>query len=230
MHLDRHHDQPASPLVSTLAALLLCVAGPAHGQTSADLTFVSEYAARGGALRDGPALQARVEHDTQSGWYGGAFASPVTLYRQDGAQLNVYAGRAGRLTSTLSWDAGVTSTVFTRGHSWDYHELYAGLAFERANVRLFYSPAYYGEARTVYLDLNGAYPLTDGLHLAVHAGLLHPFGAYRETAEGGADVRIALAADIGDTSVQAGWQVKSHTYLSGMPRARALTVSASLHF
>ena len=80
----------------------------ARAQTSGDLTLVSEYAGRGVALYTRPALQLRVEHDTAAGWYGGAFASPVTLDNRTQGQLTAYAGRARRLTSTLSWDAGDT--------------------------------------------------------------------------------------------------------------------------
>jgi len=230
MPLDRRHQNHAS----TLAALLLmCLAGSARSQTSADLTLMSEYAARGVALDTRPALQVRVEHDTAAGWYLGAFASPVTLGGRSQAQLIAYGGRAQRMTSTLSWDAGITSSAFTRDGSLNYHEFYAGLALDRASARLFYSPAYYGDERSVYLDLNGAYPLGERLSLAAHAGLLHLIGEERDAAgnvERRVDLRLALVADLGDVSLQAGWQLKGHAYLPGSARARALTASASLRF
>jgi hypothetical protein len=144
-------------------------------------------------------------------------------------QLTAYAGRAQRFTSTLSWDAGVTSTAYLRDSSLNYHEFYAGLAVDRGSARLFYSPAYYGEERSVYLDLNSAWPLADRFSVTGHAGLLHRFG------ERGAearllDLRVALQYDIGDVSLQAGWQLKGNDYLPGSSRARAASVSASKRF
>jgi hypothetical protein len=95
---------------------------------------------------------------------------------------------------------------------------------------MFYSPAYYGEGRSLYLDLSGAYPLNDQLRLTAHAGLLHPLGDYDASARDGADLRIALVADVGGFTVQAGWQARWRTYLPEFPRPRALTASVSLHF
>lgn len=219
--------------LTTILLLWPGFAAPARSQTSADLTLVSEYAARGEALDTRPALQLRVEHDAESarfaGWYAGGFASPVNIGGRAQGQLLGYAGHAQRLTSTLTWDAGVTSTVFPGERALDYHEFYAGLALARASVRLFYSPAYYGEGRTVYLDLNGAWPLGEGLHVAMHAGLLRPQAEYGG-ANGGADARIAVGADVGDVSIEAGWQVKSHAYVPGAAAARTLSASASLRF
>jgi uncharacterized protein (TIGR02001 family) len=213
--------------------LLGCVA-TARSQTSYDLTLTSEYAARGAALDTRPALQLRVEHDAETaryaGWYVGGFASPATIVGRAQGQLIAYAGRAQQLTSTLSWDVGVTRTAFTRDGALNYHEFYSSLAVQRASVRLFYSPAYYGEGRSAYLDLNGAWPLNERLRLALHAGLLHPIDDEGGAEANGGDVRIALGTDIGDVSVEAGWQVKAHAYLAGTPPARALTASASLRF
>jgi len=213
----------------SLALLLSVAAAGARGQTSADVTVMSEFAARGVALDTHPVLQARVEHDFENGWYGGAFASPVALSGLRQGQLTAYAGRARRFTSTLSWDAGITSTAYLRNSNLNYHEFYAGLAVDRGSARLFYSPAYYGDERSVYLDLNGGYPLSDRLSLVGHAGLLHRIG------ERGAearllDVRVALQCDVGDVSLQAGWQIRGNDYLPGSSRARALSASASRRF
>ena len=210
------------------------MAGIARSQTSYDLTFASEYAARGAALDPNPALQLRIEHDAETeryaGWYAGAFASPAAFFGHEQGQLSAYTGRALRLTSTLSIDLGATATVFTRTREWNYHEFYAGLALPHASARLFYSPAYYGEGRSAYLDLSGAVPIDDRWHVAWHAGLLHPFSENGATESNGADVRVAVGYDAGPVSLEAGWQVKAHAYLVATPPARALTASASWRF
>ncbi len=218
-------------LRSTLAGfLLLCGAGAAQCQTSANLTLVSAYTARGVALAPQPALQLRVEHDLEAGWYAGGFASPTRLDGRHQAQLVAYGGRAQRITSTLTWDAGVSRSTFLHGAQFSYSEFYAGLVSGRSSARLFYSPAYYGEGRTLYLDLGTAYPLGERVSLALHAGLMHPFGAYRDEARDAGDVRISLATTVGELRLQAGWQGKWRPYLSGAAAARALTASAGIDF
>jgi uncharacterized protein (TIGR02001 family) len=235
MPLDRRHDSQPSPLAATrllpLLVLLSCAA-PAQGQTSANLTLVSEYVARGVALTTRPAPQLRVDYDGNKGWYAGGFASTVTLDGRGQGQLIAYGGRAQRLSSTLSWDAGISRTMFLRDGGYGYHEFYAGLVLGRASARLFYSPAYYGAARSAYLDLNQAWPLGERLRLAAHAGLLHPFGEVYGGARERLDTRLALATDLGDVSLQLAWQAQWHAYLRGAARARAraLSASASLHF
>jgi uncharacterized protein (TIGR02001 family) len=235
---DRKRGQPAFPapaltgaLAFFLAAMLL--ARGACAQTSADVTLVSEYAMRGVSLGAHPALQLRVDHDFDAGWYAGAFASPATLYGRGQGQLIVYGGRALPLTSRLSWDAGVTRTMFLRDSRYDYHEFYAGLALERISARLSYAPVYYAMGRTIYLDLNGGVPLGERLALALHAGLLHPFGTgYRrdDRDRDRADLRATLAYDTGDWRVQGGWQGLIHASGTDIPRARALVASVSLRY
>jgi uncharacterized protein (TIGR02001 family) len=230
LHCRRNHLHATLAPQLLLSLLLLFAATTAKGQTSGDLTFATAYTTRGVALSTRPVLQLRVEHDTDAGWYAGGFATPVTLEDRTQGQLVAYGGRAQRLSSTLSWDAGVTRTAFLRDGYRSYTEFYAGLALGRLSARLFYSPSYYGEARTAYLDLNGAWPLGDRLRLAAHAGLLHPFGDYLGTTRDRGDARLALVTDVGDYSVEVGLQTQWRAYVPGARRAPALTASASLHF
>jgi uncharacterized protein (TIGR02001 family) len=235
MFLDYRHRRHSFPHPSLVSFLLLAcaAAGSAHSQTSFDLTLASHYAARGAALSTGPVLQLRAEHDAQSeryaGWYAGGFTSPILVEGRTQGEFVAYAGRAQRMSSTLSWDVGASRTTFLRDGGANYHEFYAGLAMRRGSVRVFYSPAYYGEGRNAYLDLNGAWPLSDNLHLTAHAGLLHPFGDY-PGATGGSDLRVALGTQVGNVSLEAGWQVKAHAYMEGGKPAPALSASASLRF
>jgi uncharacterized protein (TIGR02001 family) len=238
--IDRHDRQPSFPAPALTGARAFCLATlvlarAACAQTSADLTLVSEYATRGVSLGPQPALQLRVDHDAEGGWYAGAFASPVTLYDHRQGQLIVYGGRALPLTSGLSWDAGITRTIFLHNNRASYYEFYAGLALERASARLSYAPTYYGTGRTAYLDLNGGIPLggtplNDRLSLALHAGLLRTFGNYYREARDRADLRATLAFDTGDWRLQAGWQTLLNAADTEIPRARALVASISRRF
>jgi uncharacterized protein (TIGR02001 family) len=233
MSLDRRNDSRTSPLsargVRAAACLsLACAACPLAAQTSGNLSLVSEYAVRGISLGAGhPAVQLRVDHDAPGGWYVGAFVSPAIL--GDGRQTEaiLYGGRAGRLPSGLSWDAGVSRAAFSRDHEYDYLEFHAGLALDRASVRLFLSPAYYGDDPSAYLDLNAFHPLGERLRLTFHAGLMHTFGY---EASNRADLRVGLAATLGDFSLQLGWQTLLREAGGRAPRARSLTGSAGIRF
>ena len=239
MPIDDHDRQPSfpapaalKPVAGAFAFLLVALAAPgAVAQTSADLSVVSEYAIRGVSQGRNPAVQLRVDHDFDGGWYAGTFASPIELYGRGQGLLIVYGGRALPLTTRLSWDAGVTRTIYLRNHEVDYHEFYAGLTYDRVNARVSYSPAYYGGGRTVYLDLNGGIPLGERVALALHAGLLHPLDTdYRWSDRDRADLRATLAYDTGDWRLQAGVQTLVHSGGTGLPRSRALFAGASLRF
>ncbi|AWG45950.1 MULTISPECIES: TorF family putative porin [unclassified Massilia] len=230
---DRRRDSQCIPLARGVRAVaclcLACTAAPAAAQTSGSLALVSEYTVRGISLSAGhPALQLRIDHDLENGWYAGGFASPATLGERDQTQLIVYGGRAGRLASGLGWDAGISRSAFLRDHRYDYTEFHAGLALDRASARLFLSPAYYGGERTAYLDLNAFQPLDEQLRLTFHAGLLHGLGGYAES-HNRADLRIGLASTIGDCTVQVGLQTLLRAD-DGAPRAHALSGSASIRF
>jgi uncharacterized protein (TIGR02001 family) len=236
MSNDRRRDSRCFPLAVARGALacaclwLACAALPAGAQTSGNLELASEYAVRGISLSAGhPVVQLRIDHDMDGGWYAGGFASPATLGERRQGQLIFYGGRAGRLASGLSWDAGISRTAFLRDREYGYTEFHAGLALDRASVRLFLSPAYYGDNRTAYLDLNAFHPLDDRLRLTFHAGLLHAFGAYAGPRDR-ADLRLGVASTFGDCTVQLGWQTLLRAGHGGAPRARALTGSAGIRF
>ncbi|MCS0582282.1 TorF family putative porin [Massilia pinisoli] len=235
MPFDRHDRQSSRPAPALTGArpfflVLAMLARGACAQTSAEVSLVSEYAMRGISLNPDPALQLRVDHDADGGWYTGAFASPIKLYGRGQGLLIVYGGRAAPLTSRLSWDAGIARTIYLRNHEVDYHEFYAGLTLDRVSARLSYSPAYFGAGRTVYLDVNTGVPLGERISLALHGGILHPFADYRRSGHDRADLRAALAYDTADWRLQAGWQTLMHPSDYERPRARALFASASLRF
>lgn len=233
MSFDRRRDTHLCPLSRTLLLACAALAGPlpALSQTSASLTLASAYTARGIALSSHPVAQLHLDHDADDGWYAGVFASPVTLGSGRGqAELIVYGGRSHQLASGLSWDAGITRTAFLRDARYDYHELYLGLALDHASARVSMSPAYYGEGRSVYLDLNGFHPFSDRLRLTAHAGLLHAFDDYHRGARDRADLRLGVALDLRRWSVQAGLETLLRGSGGGPARARLLSASATLGF
>lgn len=205
----------------------------AQAQTSANLSLVSDYAVRGLSLSDGrPAAQLRVGYDSPSGWYAGGFVSSVhPAYSPAQAQLIAYGGYARRTASGMSWDVGASRTSFVHDARYDYHELHAGLALERGNLRANYSPDYYGAGRGVYLEWNGVHPLGERWGLVGHAGVLRRIEAYGH--DGGPariDLRLGLAHDAGPCTMQLAWVARQRDRLAAAPRARALTASVSFAF
>jgi uncharacterized protein (TIGR02001 family) len=245
MSIDRRHERGLRPLalagdapwraILVLALLLLLLAAgcaPAQAQTSATLGVASEYSLRGLSLSRGrPVPQLRIDHDTQDGWYWGAFGSRAVLRASPATAVAiVYGGRAHRLAAGLDVDAGLSRTVFVRDARYSYTEVYAGVSSERAGARLSLAPAYYGAGRSAYVELNGTLPLGARLRLSAHAGLLHRFRYEGRAARGRLDLRMSIRADIGDGSVEFGLQARQRDPGLGAPRARALFASASIGF
>jgi uncharacterized protein (TIGR02001 family) len=203
---------------------------PAQAQVGVTATATSEYVVRGMSLSQGRAApQLRLDVDA-AGWYAGALLSPARLdYTGTRAQVLAYGGHAWRMQSGLSLDAGVLGATLTDTRAYRYHELYAGLSGERFAGRVYYSPSYYGDAATVYAELNGSAPLRDGLALVGHVGLLQPLGSADDEARRRLDLRVGLSLDSGNWNVQL-------SLLANLPRRhgpdapRALQVSASYGF
>jgi uncharacterized protein (TIGR02001 family) len=227
----RKANRPA--LRGLLAASLLSVSLAAQAQASASLSLVSEYAVRGLSLSDGhPAAQLRVDVDTPSGWYAGGFVSSARLaYSPARAQLIAYAGYAARTASGMSWDAGISRTGFPRDGRYRYDEVHAGLSWERASVRAYFSPDYYGAGRSAYLEWNGMHPLGERWRLVGHAGVQRRFGGYggaRGPAR--ADLRLGLAYDAGPATFQLAWLARQRDDGVAARRARALAASIGIAF
>jgi uncharacterized protein (TIGR02001 family) len=204
-------------------------ASPARAQLSGNAALVSDYSARGMTLSRGrPEPQLRLDYDASAGWYAGALVSGVDLPDSD-ARLQIlgYGGYARRLPSGLTSEAGLLNAAFPGDGEYRYHEFYAGLARERISARLYYSPAYYGQGKTVYAELNAAWPLQGRLTLSGHVGLLHPFGDGGIEARHRIDARLALGVDIGRLNLQIAVVAATP---AGREAARKVAVGATLGF
>jgi uncharacterized protein (TIGR02001 family) len=213
-----------------LAALVLAMA-PARAQLGASVALLSDYSVRGMSLSKGhPVPQLRLDYDAKGGWYAGALASGAALADSDARlQLLAYGGYAHQFATGLSWEAGALDSSFVRGNEYRYHEFYAGLAREGLSARIYYSPAYYGEGKTLYSELNGAWPLREHLTLTGHVGLLHPFGDGGDEARHRIDLRLGLGMDVGGINLQVALVAASPAG-ERQEAARRLALSASHAF
>jgi uncharacterized protein (TIGR02001 family) len=187
-----------SAMLRSVAGLLCwLLVSSACAQFSGSVGLVSDYRFRGISLSDSkPALQATVGYDGDSGWYVGAFASTVRFEdtARPAAQVMVYAGRAGRLTERLSWDAGIDDSSFPSQHDYDYPEAYAGLTLDSLSLRLHHAHSYFGEGGDAnYLELNGAWPLDGRLRFVAHLGNLWTSGVPGGNDCCGLDARMGVS-------------------------------------
>jgi uncharacterized protein (TIGR02001 family) len=236
--MPRHRQAEGKPdslaLPCCVLAAMACAPRLVQAQGGVDVTaapaIVSEYVVRGMSLSRGrPAPQLRLDLDAGN-WYAGVLASRVRYpYAEPNTQVLAYGGYARRMDSGLSWEAGALHSSFTTDGAYRYHELYAGLAGDRLAGRIYYSPSYYGDASTVYAELNGNVPLRDGLALLGHLGVLHPLGSAEDEARRRVDLRVGLSFDSG------GWNLQV-AVLGNLPRRhgdeapRAVQVSVSYGF
>jgi len=184
-------------------ALTVLVTPAAHAQLSGSAGILSNYMYRGITLSaDKPAARLALNYDAPNGLYAGGqvINGQLAMESHRAAQWIGYAGYAQRLASGLSWEAGVTHYAFSSTSSWDFSEIYAGLAGERISARLHYAPNYLGfSERTLYAEVNGAQPLSERLHFFWHGGYLHSFATAERSR---AEARLGLGA------AHQGWQAQ----------------------
>jgi uncharacterized protein (TIGR02001 family) len=223
--------------IAVVAACLLA-AGGVQAQLSGSASLASEYSARGVSLSDGRATpQFSLSYDAPQGWYAGAFAVPRLMQagRTGVTKLVAYGGYAHRLPSGLSWEAGASSTSFSNLSIYNYRELFLGLASDRLAGRIYIAPAYYGYGgRVAYAELNGFYPLHEGIKLIAHAGVLHGLSGLAARTRDRVDLRLAVGFDAGQCNVQLAWLGTRHigSGIAGINerKPRSLALSASYSF
>ena len=157
------------------ALLLLLVSAEAFAQVSGSASLLSDYRYRGISLSDNkPAAQLALAYDDASGWYGGGFASTVQIGAPTSRELQAVAfgGYARRMPSGLSFEAGADYSAFTGGPSYDYGEVYAGIASDKVSTRLYYAPRYFGQSDVIYGEINASEELFDRVRLIAHGGVL----------------------------------------------------------
>ena len=229
-------------------ALLLCAtAGSVSAQLSGTLAGVTDYRYRGVTFSDRePAAQAGLTHDDASGWYVGAFGSTVKLYPpgrpSSKFQTIAYAGYAMRLASGVSLEVGGDYAAFAGSSDLNYGELFVGAASENLSARIHYSPRYFGtSSRSIYGEINGAYPLIDALYLQAHLGFLryrydHPYGSPYggQSTKNILDGRIGLRADIDRFQLEVAWVgVSDHSaayFVTGRTSPNGVVATLSIAF
>ena len=189
----------------------MLLAADACAQVSGSVSAVSNYRYRGVSLsHNDPAAQAALVYDDPRGWYAGAFASTVKLGQDatDEAQGIFFAGYAHTLENGATLEAGVTYTGFTGTPSYAYPEVLVGATFDKASVRLHYSPNYYGRGSdAVYGEIDAAHRLFEHVQVVAHAAMLwtNASDVYGNAVDSIFDARIGVVFDFDRFNVQLSW-------------------------
>lgn len=191
-----------------VASLLLLPGCDAKAQMSGSAAIVSDYRFRGASLSDGRAEpQIHLAYDGRNGWYAGAFGSGVALKddKSNNVQLMTYAGYSERWRSALTWEIGALTSLFLQTPTYNYAEIYAGLASDNLKSRIYLSPDYFGKhVTTLYAEINGAYPLYQWLRLFGHVGFLQRL----QKPQGAANSARRFDFNVGASTIFANWNIQ----------------------
>lgn len=211
-------------------------AAPEH-QISYNAAITSEYRYRGlSQTRLEPALQGGVDYvHGPTGLYVGTWLSTIKWTKDLGGdgdiEWDVYGGKRGQLTDTVSYDVGGLYYWYPSNDlnpSANTFELYARLGFGPAYVKYSHSTTnLFGTAdskRSGYLDIGADLEVHEGWILNLHAGRqeVNNNSVYSYT-----DYKVGVTKDFGLATVSLAW-IKANTdaYLS--PRGENLGKSAAV--
>jgi len=199
-------------------------AAPEH-QVSYNAAVTSDYRYRGlSQTRLQPALQGGADYTHgPSGLYVGTWASTIKWTEDlggDGSvELDVYGGKRGQITDSLSYDVGGLYYYYPSNDlnpSANTFELYARVGFGPAYVKYSLSTTnLFGTAnskRSGYLDIGADIDIGDSMLLNLHVGRQE---VNNNSAASYNDFKAGITKDFGPAVVSMAW-VKANTdaYLS----------------
>ena len=157
------------------------LSGNALAQMAAEAGIASDNIYRGVSLNAGaPAPVVDLGFDGSAGWYVGGSASAVRFYQQyhSSAQIVLDAGYARATAAGIAWEVGAATSDFPDFAFYNYTQMFAGLAADNWNARVYFAPDYFGRhLRTLYAEFNYAHPLGERVRLLAHVGALQELSA-----------------------------------------------------
>jgi len=159
-------------MLTSVAVLVLPVTTLAAAESSAYAALTSNYVFRGQTqTKDGAAIQGGYDikqSKDDNGWYAGTFASTVS----SGIELDLFGGWKGSFgkQNNLGYDVGGIFYKYTDSNfSSDITELYAGINYESAYVKLYMGDGA-GISSYNYLDVGASFIVLTDVDLDVRAG------------------------------------------------------------
>ncbi len=159
-------------LLVSLTVSVLPVATSTAAESSAYAALTSNYVFRGQTqTKDSPAIQGGYEikqSKDDNGWYAGTFASNVSK----GIELDLFGGWKGTFgkQNNLGYDVGGILYKYSDSNfSSDITELYAGINYETAYVKLYMGNGS-GISSYNYLDVGASFIVLKDVDLDLHFG------------------------------------------------------------
>ncbi len=194
----------------TLIALSLAAASlPAFAQKapepdvtlSGNFALVSDYRFRGVSQTDvAPALQGGFDLAHKGGFYLGTWASSVsewTSFEGAGMEWDVYGGYKFAI-GDIGVDIGNLYYYYPKSVGSpkpNTNEVYLGLSYGPVTFKTsFATTDYFGIANsdgTIYYDLSGSFPMSDGVTLRAHYGYVDI-----KNSISGSDYKLGVATDV----------------------------------
>ena len=162
-------------VLASIAVFALPVTASIAAVSSANVALTSNYVFRGQTQTDdGAAIQGSYDikqSKDDMGWYAGAFASNVDLGGNTGLEVDLFGGWKGSFgkQSAMGYDVGVVIYEYTDSNTNGVTEVYAGVNYETAYVKL-----YMGNGSGIdsynYLDVGASFVVLEDIDLDLHAG------------------------------------------------------------
>ncbi len=198
-------------IVVALAGALL--AGNALAQVAAEAGIASDNIYRGVSLNAGaPAPVLDLSFDGSAGWYVGGSASAVRFYQQyhSSAQIVLDAGYARATAAGIAWEVGATTSDFPDFAFYNYTQMFAGLAADNWNARVYFAPDYFGRhLRTVYAEFDYAHALGERVRLLAHVGALQGLSAQTRSNAPTVDASLGVGVKLRAVDVRLAWVARS---------------------
>jgi len=151
------------------------------GEFSAYATFVSDYTFRGITQSDeGPAVQAGIDWNHDSGVYAGIWGSNVDFNDGDEATIEIdyFAGYSTEIYDDLTMDIGASWYSYpgaANALDYDYYEIYASFEYDYGLATggvggAFTGDNFGGTGDAQYVNIFGSLPLPHDLTLSGHLG------------------------------------------------------------
>lgn len=162
-------------VATAIGALTLPTASSVAKESSAYAALTSDYVFRGLSYsNDGVAVQGG--YDIQKlkkdkGWFAGVFASTVGDLGDKGLEIDGYGGWKGRFNKILGYEVGATLYKYTDSNfADDATEIYAGVNYETAYLKIFSGKISSGGGSYNYIDLGATFIVMKDIDLNVHYG------------------------------------------------------------
>jgi len=162
-------------VATAIGALTLPAASSVASESSAHVALTSDYVFRGLSYSsDGVAVQGGYDiqqSKEDKGWFAGVFASTVGDLGKKGLEVDGFGGWKGSFNPTLGYEVGGVFYKYTDSNfSNDATEIYAGVNYETAYMKIFSGSQSNGGGSYNYIDLGATFIVMKDIDLNVHYG------------------------------------------------------------